>query len=77
MQLRGDFPKVEWRRLVCNNVATPNWNFIFYLALTEWLQTKERLATWGIVDEINCVLCSAGTDSNERLFFQCSFTAAI
>lgn len=39
---RGDYQKVEWRRLTCNNAACPKWIFILYLAL------QSRLLTQGI-----------------------------
>lgn len=51
LKLRGNFQKVEWRKLVCNNVVPPKWTFILYLALNERLQTRERLASWRVVDD--------------------------
>ncbi|XP_049414575.1 uncharacterized protein LOC125877274 [Solanum stenotomum] len=77
IRMRGEFPKVEWRRFICNNAAPPRWTFILYLALNERLQTRERLAAWGIVDDLRCVLCSSGMDSSEHLFFVCKYSATL
>ncbi|XP_055807035.1 uncharacterized protein LOC129875834 [Solanum dulcamara] len=77
LKLRGNFQKVEWRKIVCNNVAAPNWTFILYLALNERLQTRERLASLGVVEDTRCALCSTGVDNCEQLFFQCTYAASI
>ncbi|XP_049365284.1 uncharacterized protein LOC125830123 [Solanum verrucosum] len=50
--LMGEYQKVEWRRLICNNVACPKWNFILYLALEKRLLTRDRLAAWGVWQKI-------------------------
>ncbi|XP_060178666.1 uncharacterized protein LOC132608897 [Lycium barbarum] len=49
--LRGDYPKVVWRRLLCNNSGLPKWLFILYLALNRRLQTKDRIACWANLDD--------------------------
>lgn len=76
-KFRGEFQKIEWRRLVCNNAASPKWTFILYLALNQRLQTKDRLAMWGIVDNTRCIMCDLGTDSIEHMFFQCAYSVEI
>ncbi|KAH0722637.1 hypothetical protein KY290_005294 [Solanum tuberosum] len=32
-------------------------------ALKEHLQTRERLASWGVIEDTRCILCSSGVDS--------------
>ncbi|KAG5586506.1 hypothetical protein H5410_046940 [Solanum commersonii] len=44
-KLRGDFPKVEWWKLTCNNDGGPKWLFILQLAMLGKLYTKDQLAT--------------------------------
>ncbi|KAH0780943.1 hypothetical protein KY290_000541 [Solanum tuberosum] len=73
----GEYQKVEWRRLICNNVACPKWNFIQYLALQKRLLTRDRLVAWGCVEEVMCVLCEADNESHNHLFFQCMFTTQV
>ncbi|XP_060184319.1 uncharacterized protein LOC132614001 [Lycium barbarum] len=45
-KLRGSFPKVSWRKLVCNNYGAPKWTFILYLTLHKRLYTRHRLLKW-------------------------------
>ncbi|XP_070036046.1 uncharacterized protein [Nicotiana tomentosiformis] len=48
--IKDDFPKVHWRKLVCNNFGAPEWIFILRLAAHGRLATKDRLMQWGITD---------------------------
>lgn len=45
--LRGQFPKVQWRRVICNNYGAPKWIFILYLALNRKLYTKDKTPKMG------------------------------
>ncbi|KAH0734263.1 hypothetical protein KY285_009970 [Solanum tuberosum] len=75
--LRGDYQKVEWRRLTCNNAACPKWIFILYLALQSRLLTRDRVATWGCVEDVHCVLCGTEDESHNRIFFRCLFSSQV
>uniref|UniRef100_A0A3Q7EXN5 Reverse transcriptase zinc-binding domain-containing protein n=1 Tax=Solanum lycopersicum TaxID=4081 RepID=A0A3Q7EXN5_SOLLC len=75
--LRGDYQKVEWRRLTYNNVACPKWIFAFYLALQSRLLTNDRLATWGCVEDVHCVLCGTDGDSHNHIFFRSLFSSQV
>ncbi|XP_021850218.1 uncharacterized protein [Spinacia oleracea] len=55
--LIGQFPKVTWRRLVCNNLASRKSLFILWLAVQGRLPTKDRLQHWGISTDGMCTLC--------------------
>ncbi|XP_075080665.1 uncharacterized protein LOC142166137 [Nicotiana tabacum] len=76
-KLRGEFPKVEWRRLLCNNTSSPKWIFIFYLAIMDRLSTRDMLITWGILANPSCSLCEGGTEDHDHLFFRCTYSAAV
>ncbi|KAJ8570050.1 hypothetical protein K7X08_006627 [Anisodus acutangulus] len=65
------------RKLVCNNMACFKWIFILYLAFHSRLLTKDRLANWGCVDDVDCVLCGSEGENTSHLFFNCSFSAQI
>lgn len=41
--MRGDFPKVQWKKLVCNNFGSLKWIFILRLAAHGRLATRDRL----------------------------------
>ncbi|XP_060216340.1 uncharacterized protein LOC132643835 [Lycium barbarum] len=77
LKLRGDFPKVSWRRLTCNNSGAPRWIFILYLSICGRLLTKDRLAKWGCIDDVQCPLCEAHDEGCEHLFFTCNFSKQI
>lgn len=77
LMMRGDFPKVQWRKMVCNNYGSPKGIFIFRLAAHGRLPTKDRLMNWGIVDNQICPLCASQTESISHLFFQCEVSAQV
>lgn len=73
-QLRGEFPKLTWRRMICNNQGSPKWIFILYLALQNRLYTKDRLRKWGM--QVT-PLCDQEMDEHQHLFFACIYSAGI
>uniref|UniRef100_M1BXE2 Orf147a protein n=1 Tax=Solanum tuberosum TaxID=4113 RepID=M1BXE2_SOLTU len=68
------FPKVSWRKLVCNNFGAPKWLFIFRMAALERLYTKDRLTKWGIINNQDCPLCLTGRESMDHMIFICPYT---
>ncbi|KAG5572985.1 hypothetical protein H5410_062751 [Solanum commersonii] len=46
-KLRGEYIKVPWRRMTCNNQGNPKWIFALYLAIQRRLYTRDRLEKWG------------------------------
>ncbi|KAK4736875.1 hypothetical protein R3W88_000572 [Solanum pinnatisectum] len=75
--LRGEYPKVEWRKLVCNTIACPKWSLILYLTLQGRLLTKKRLIACGSVDNTKCILCEDGNENIEHLFFSCPYSRQV
>lgn len=75
--LRGEFAKVTWRRLTCNNLGSPKWIFMLYLAIHRRLYTKDRLSNWGILTDTICILCNNEPETHQQLFFECPFTGKI
>ncbi|XP_060182984.1 uncharacterized protein LOC132612931 [Lycium barbarum] len=76
-KLRGVMPKVDWRRIVCNNQRAPKWIFILYVAVSRRLLTRTRLAKWGIIIEVKCPLCERVDEDINHLLFECSFSATM
>ncbi|XP_060195313.1 uncharacterized protein LOC132624567 [Lycium barbarum] len=76
-KMRGELPKMDWRRLVRANNRAPKWKSVLNLALTRRLLTKARLAQWGCVESLTCTLCKQGCEDIEHLFFECSYAAAV
>ncbi|XP_019261681.1 PREDICTED: uncharacterized protein LOC109239557 [Nicotiana attenuata] len=73
-QLRGEFPKVNWSRLLCNNRSCPKWKFILYLAVQGNLYTKDRLIRWGMQVSPECPMCEHEMESHNHIFFTCTFS---
>ncbi|WMV18234.1 hypothetical protein MTR67_011619 [Solanum verrucosum] len=76
-KLKGEYSKVPWRRLTCNNLGSPKWVFALYVAIHRRLYTKDRLSKWGIIDDDICSLCKAEVETHQHLFFTCSFSTQL
>ncbi|XP_070037185.1 uncharacterized protein [Nicotiana tomentosiformis] len=76
MMLRGEEHKMPWRKFVCNNGGVPKWIFILYLAIIGKLSTRDRLARWGVTNDLQCPLCNVEEESIEHLFFKCTYAAS-
>lgn len=70
-------PKVSWRRLICNNKASPKSIFILWLSLWNRLVTKDRLIRWGINCDPICILCLEHQESVQHLCFECPYAKEI
>lgn len=76
-KLRGDFPKVTWRQLTCNNQGCPKWLFIMYLAIQNRLYTRDRLSKRGVITCQTCSLCEIVLESHQHLFFECIYSETV
>lgn len=76
-KLRGNFSKVPWRKLTCNNQGSPKWIFILYLAIQRKLYTRDRLSKWRITTDVACPFCQEEAESHQQLFFKCEISARI
>ncbi|XP_009599827.2 uncharacterized protein [Nicotiana tomentosiformis] len=77
LQLLGQYTKVAWRRLICNNPGSPKWLFIVNLVARGRLYTRDRLAQRGMVVDQSCPLCRVEQESIDHLFFKCTVSAYI
>ncbi|XP_060186212.1 uncharacterized protein LOC132615617 [Lycium barbarum] len=75
--MRGVMPKVDWRRMVCNNQGSPKWLFILYIAVSGKILTRTRLAKWGTVTDVKCFLCDREDKDIDHLLFGCIFSSSI
>ncbi|XP_009797210.1 uncharacterized protein LOC107807796 [Nicotiana tabacum] len=76
-RMRGEFPKVPWKRLTCNNYAVPRWSFIINLAIQGKLHTKDKVAGWGKAIDQKCKLCNEENETIPHLFFECGMSKEI
>ncbi|XP_048498219.1 uncharacterized protein LOC125496719 [Beta vulgaris subsp. vulgaris] len=75
--LREPIAQVRWKRLLCNNKASPRSLFITWLAVLGRLATKSRLAQWNMISDTTCVLCNDAEEDIQHLFFNCPFSTDI
>lgn len=75
--LKGEHEKVAWKRLICNNKASPKSVFILWLAIQNRLATKDRLLSWNIPVDGTCCLCQQELETTSHIFFDCSFSKEI
>ncbi|XP_075098840.1 uncharacterized protein LOC142175751 [Nicotiana tabacum] len=76
-KLRGDFSKVSWRSLVCNNAGCPRWIFMLTMVANGRLYTKDRLLKWGIQTDQACLLCKQANESIQHIFFECQYATEL
>ncbi|XP_057247418.1 uncharacterized protein LOC130589840 [Beta vulgaris subsp. vulgaris] len=75
--LQGAQPSVPWKRLICNNHASPKSKFIVWLAIHNRLATTDRLIKWNVPCRATCSLCDRDDESVQHLFFACAYSASI
>lgn len=75
--LLGDFPKVTWKKLVCNNYGAPKWIFILRLAIMNNLYTEDKLGKWGMPLNEMCVLYQTVQECRNHLFFECTYAHSV
>lgn len=72
-KLQGDNERVEWRRPVCNNKATPKSIFILCLSLLNRLAAATRLHHCDMNVSPLCKVCGQEVETTHHLFFTCGY----
>lgn len=68
---------VEWKEYVWWKRHITRYAFISWLAFWGRLPTLDRLTQWGVVQEGKCYLCRNQSETNEHLFFTCSYARKV
>ncbi|KAG2315956.1 hypothetical protein Bca52824_019078 [Brassica carinata] len=76
-RIRETAPEVPWVDLIWFKEEIPRCSFVAWMAILSRLPTKDRLSSWGMNVQVQCVLCSAGQESHQHLFFMCPFVSAV
>ncbi|XP_048502877.1 uncharacterized protein LOC125498668 [Beta vulgaris subsp. vulgaris] len=76
-QMQENFERVNWRRLICNNQATPKSKFILWLALLSRLTTTDKVSKWSRDCITLCKLCGVQDESVQHLFFDCDYSKSV
>ncbi|XP_013632732.1 PREDICTED: uncharacterized protein LOC106338256 [Brassica oleracea var. oleracea] len=70
-------PRVPWFKGIWFKEATPKYSFLSWIAVHNRLSTGDRLLRWNPQAISTCWLCSAGLETRDHLFFECSFSAEV
>ncbi|CAN1166659.1 hypothetical protein LINPERHAP2_LOCUS26818 [Linum perenne] len=65
---------VPWSSVVWSPPIIPRNSFLLWLVYLNRLPTAMKLASWGLVCDTSCRLCSNGDDSRDHLFFLCDYS---
>ncbi|KAM3216398.1 hypothetical protein P3L10_025839 [Capsicum annuum] len=73
LKIRGELQKVEWRRLVCNNIGLPRWIMLRLATLLKLY--NDRLIKWKMALDPTCPQCNVADEIHSDLSFACSVAA--
>lgn len=66
-----------WARGIWFTQAMPKYEFMAWLSVRDRLSTLDRIDKWNQGIDATCVLCKAGHESRNHLFFECSYTGQV
>nr|GFB90390.1 hypothetical protein [Tanacetum cinerariifolium] len=72
INMRYDYPNVDWYKVVWFSQCTPRHAIIMWLAIQDRLQTQDKMAKW-CNDRLACPLYEMCFDSVTYLFFECCY----
>ncbi|XP_056848817.1 uncharacterized protein LOC130498972 [Raphanus sativus] len=75
--LKGPHQTVSWSKVVWSSYGIPRQSFLMWLVLLDRCPTKNRLISWGIQVNPNCLLCNNYHESRDHLFFGCTYSFQI
>ncbi|XP_077249090.1 uncharacterized protein LOC143888520 [Tasmannia lanceolata] len=76
-QCRTRWTEVPWFMTVWHKGHIPKYSFTTWQAMHNRLSTRDRLCFLGSHRDLRCLLCNAGPESVNHLFFRCSYSAWI
>ncbi|XP_077221623.1 uncharacterized protein LOC143855390 [Tasmannia lanceolata] len=76
-QCRTRWAEVPWFKTVWHKGHIPRYSFTTWQAMQNRLSTRDRLCFLGSHRDLSCLLCNAGPESVNHLFFRCSYSAWI
>ncbi|XP_074288080.1 uncharacterized protein LOC141613238 [Silene latifolia] len=72
--LMGQQQAVQWYPMVWSRTIIPRHAFIGWLVMQERLITRDRLLSFGVITEAECVICSNQTETHAHLIYECMFS---
>ncbi|XP_022014453.1 uncharacterized protein LOC110913945 [Helianthus annuus] len=80
--IRLIYDEVPWSGIVWFTQSIPRHSFFMWLLVNRKLKTQDVMSKWSASGNVNfnllcCSLCTAGPDSHDHLFFECSYATQI
>ncbi|XP_074305946.1 uncharacterized protein LOC141641172 [Silene latifolia] len=75
--LRGVRTKVGWYSVIWNPWNSPKHSFLGWIWVHDALKTKNKLLQFGVTDDVDCMLCGLGIETQEHLFFYCPYSRRV
>ncbi|KAG7568276.1 Reverse transcriptase zinc-binding domain [Arabidopsis thaliana x Arabidopsis arenosa] len=75
--LRDQSPQVPWKFAVWNPGGVPKHSFFTWLLVLNRCPTRDRLLSWGLNTDPNCLLCNLSPESINHIFYNCPFARTI
>ncbi|XP_018473851.2 uncharacterized protein LOC108845081 [Raphanus sativus] len=74
--LKGPETLVPWAQCVWSP-GIPKHNFLCWLFVLDRSPTGDRLISWGLPVDPNCLLCNAASESRDHLYFECPYSRTV
>lgn len=75
--LQGSSPQVTWSSSIWFTTNIPRHAFLAWLFVLDRCPTRDRMSSWGLQVNTNCLLCATGMESRDHLLFDCDFSYSI
>ncbi|KAG7595163.1 Endonuclease/exonuclease/phosphatase superfamily [Arabidopsis thaliana x Arabidopsis arenosa] len=75
--LRPKDTEKDWAALVWFKGAVPKHAFNMWVSHLDRLPTRQRLASWGQIQSVDCCLCTIESESRDHLLLNCEFASQI
>lgn len=63
-----------WRGLVCHNRASLKCLFMIWMMVRGRLSTMDRLPSWRLEVNLQCMLCGEADESHQHIFIECAYS---
>ena len=73
-KLKREEQRVPWAKIVWTSRGIPKHNFLVWLFVLNRCSTRDRLLSWGLSVDANCLLWNREAESRDHLFFRCPFS---
>ncbi|CAN1791646.1 hypothetical protein LINPERHAP1_LOCUS19406 [Linum perenne] len=77
LSLRMNIQSVDWYKIIWGNPLISRNSVVASLIIKDRITTREVMAKWSVVIDLNCLLCDRGIDVKNHIFAECGFIRQI